>query len=181
MCRIVPKLAALAAAVALAGCASLPPGLQGFEANAPGTYTPGQTQNVQRVRIGTVIAVRFIEIQPSTVARSVSSAGGAALGGLLGHQIGGGRGKAIATVAGAIGGAVGGNLIGSHLQRQPGEQITVKLDHDRYDYGQAQIIDVTQATGPVFTVGERVQVIGTDYSGQPVRVEPLADTTESAR
>lgn len=166
------KIAALAAAITLAGCASLPPGLQGFMPNSPDTYTPGQSQNAQAVRIGTVLAVRAVEIQPSNTERLAASGAGAALGGLLGHSIGGGKGKTLATVAGVIGGAVGGNLAGNHLMKQPGQQITVRLD--RSGWNAASVIEVTQAASPTVMVGERVEVIGSQYGyNEPTRVEPL--------
>lgn len=167
------KIAALAAAITLAGCASLPPGLQGFMPNSPDTYSPAQSQNAEQVRIGTVIAVRAVEIQPSGTERLAASGAGAALGGLLGHQIGGGKGKTLATVAGVVGGAIGGNLAGNRVMRQPGQQITVRLD--RSGWNASQVIEVTQAASPAVLVGERVEVIGSQYGyDQPVRVEPLS-------
>lgn len=173
------KLAALAAAITLAGCASLPPGLQGFMPNSPDTYTPGQSQNAQAVRIGTVLAVRSVEIEPSNGERLAASGAGAAIGGLIGHGIGGGKGKTLATVAGVVGGAIGGNLVGNHAFHQPGQQITVKLD--RNGWNAASVINVTQAASPVVAVGERVEVIGSQYGyNEPVRVEPLGSQVAPA-
>lgn len=157
---------AIVAAFALAGCAPLPPGLQGYLPNSADTYTPGQTQNVQRVLLGTVLAVRHVEIQPAANSRMLASGAGALIGGLLGHQIGGGKARTLATVAGAVGGAIGGNMVDSHVQRRPGLQVTVRLNN-------GNVINVTQAADVHVTAGQGVQVIGGGYGNQPVRIEAL--------
>lgn len=170
MHRTLKLAAAIAVATTFAGCASLPPGMQGYLPNSANTYAPSGTQNAQTVRLGTVIAVRQVTINAASTEKMLASGVGAAVGGLLGHQVGGGNGKTLATVAGALGGAVGGNLAGNRLYRQPGLQVTVKLDAGN---GSSQILSVTQAADVALRAGERVQVIGNQYGGQPIRVEPL--------
>src|SRR5687768_6538970 len=108
-------LASLAAALALAGCASDPnyynygdsrysePPRYGYAA-APSYYGNGAYSDV-----GRVVAI-------DTVRGSGGSGVGGAIvggivGGVLGHQIGSGRGNDAATVAGAVGGAVAGREI----------------------------------------------------------------------
>jgi outer membrane lipoprotein SlyB len=64
-------------------------------------------------------------------------------------------------VAGAIGGAVVGGLVGSAIEenatRQPGLEITVRLDSGR-------MIAVTQAADEPFYPGDRVRLL-TGYDG----------------
>ena len=168
------KILAIAITAALlAGCASLPPGMTGQYPNSADTYTPGQSQQVQQVRLGTVLSVRDVQIAATGTQTGTGSVLGAVVGGLLGHSVGGGNGKTLATVAGAIGGGIGGNLIASHAYTQPGLEVTVRLDDGR-------IIDVTQAADVAITPGERVQLIST-YYGEPARVVPIASTPTPAR
>lgn len=165
--------AAIAAALGLAGCATMPQGFGGYGynqrpfPNAASIYTPGESQQVQHVRLGTVIAVQRVQIDTATGRKLTGEGVGALAGGLLGHQIGGGNGKTLATVAGAFGGAVAGNAIAAHGYKQPGLQITVRLDQ------RAGTIAVTQNASTPIMVGERVEVIGSGYGDEPARVEPL--------
>lgn len=177
--RITILAAALAATAALAGCASLP-GLEGYGygdsysrpyPNSAGVYTPGESQQIQRVETGTVIAIQPVAINASGGHKMLGEAAGAGVGGLLGNQIGSGRGKTLATIAGAIGGAVAGNAIAGRGYKQQGLQITIRLD--KTGYGSGRTIAVTQQTGPTFTIGERVEVIGSGYGSSPARVEPI--------
>ncbi len=172
MHKIKTKTKILTAAIAvalLAGCASLPPGMTGQYPNSADVYTPGQSQQVQQVQLGTVLSVRAVQIAATGTETGTGSALGAVAGGLLGHSIGGGNGKTLATVAGVIGGGIGGNLVAQHAYTQPGLEVTVRLDDK-------QIIDVTQAADAQISVGERVQLIS-GYYGQPARVVPLASAT----
>jgi len=166
---------ALIAAIMLGGCASMP-GMDGYGyggynndrpyPNSANVYTPGESQQVARVRLGTVIAVQPVEIQTAKNTRLEAQGIGAVTGGLLGHQVGDGKGKTLATVAGVIGGAVAGNAVAAHQYAQKGLQITIKLDDRGGD------IAVTQQAGPIFVVGQRVEVIGGGWNS-PARVEPI--------
>ena len=158
-------LTATLATALLAGCASLPPGMTGQYPNSADVYTPGQSQQVQQVQLGTVLSVRSVRIAATGTQTGTGSALGALAGGLLGHSVGGGRGRTLATVAGAIGGGIGGNLVAQHAYTQPGLEVTVRL-------ADKQIIDVTQAADVPITPGERVQLISA-YYGEPARVLPL--------
>jgi outer membrane lipoprotein SlyB len=155
----------LAAAIALAGCASLPPGFGGTNPASADLYAPTQAQQMQRVIVGTVVSVRHVEIAASGTAPLIGGVGGAVAGGLLGNQIGGGKGKTAATLIGALAGAVGGGLLGSHVGRQPGLEVLVKLSN-------GQLVSITQAADVVLTAGEAVQVL--PGNGRiPARVVPL--------
>jgi outer membrane lipoprotein SlyB len=117
------------------------------------TVSSGQTNQVQTVVNGEVLAVRSVEIRPETT--RVGMVTGAALGGIGGAQIGGGTAS---NVAGGITGAVVGGMLGSALQRggqtHSGIEITVKLDS-------GETIAIVQAGNMNdFAVGNRVRVIG---------------------
>lgn len=172
--RITLIAAALAASAALAGCASLP-GLGGgygdtYNArtypNSAGIYAAGGAQRVQRVQLGTVLAVQPVTIDAPPSRAGLGTALGAGAGGLIGNQIGHGGGKTIATVAGAIGGALAGSAIAGRGYKQAGLQITVQLDN------RAGTVAVTQNADVPVRVGQRVEIIGNGY-GSPARVEPL--------
>ena len=166
---------ALIAALALAGCASMPGmdgyGYGGYNNNRPypnsaNVYTPGEAQQVAQVRLGTVIAVQPVAIQTASNTRLAGEGIGAVTGGALGQQVGDGKGKMLATVVGVLGGAVAGNAVAAHRYAQKGLQITIKLDDHGGD------IAVTQQAGPTFAVGQRVEVIGGGWNS-PARVEPI--------
>jgi len=115
-----------------------------------GAYSRDQVREAQDVRLGYVESVRQVNIEGTR--SGVGAIGGAALGGLAGSNIGRGRGQ----VAGAVGGAVLGGLAGSAIEegvtRQPGLEITVRLDNGR-------MIAVTQAADEQFFPGDRVRVL----------------------
>ena len=136
----------LAAGLMLSGC---PASMSG------GAYTRDQVRQAQDVQLGYVESVRQVLIEGTK--SGVGTVGGAALGGVAGSTIGRGRGQ----VAGAIGGAVVGGLVGSAIEenatRQPGLEITVRLDNGR-------MLAVTQAADEPFYRGDRVRVL-TSYEG----------------
>lgn len=136
----------LAAGLMLSGC---PASMSG------GAYTRDQARQAQDVQLGYVESVRQVMIEGTK--SGVGTVGGAALGGVAGSTIGRGRGQ----VAGAIGGAVVGGLVGSAIEenatRQPGLEITVRLDNGR-------MMAVTQAADEPFYRGDRVRVL-TSYEG----------------
>ena len=136
----------LAVGVVLSGC---PASMSG------GAYSRSQAREAQDVQLGYVENVRQVMIEGTK--SGVGAVSGAALGGLAGSTIGGGRGQ----VAGAIGGAVLGGLAGSAIEesatRQPGLEITVRLDNGR-------MTAVTQAADEPFYPGDRVRLL-TSYDG----------------
>lgn len=137
---------ALAALLLLSGCPASTSG---------SAYSRSQVREMQEVYLGYVENVRPVLIEGTD--SGVGAVSGAALGGLAGSNIGQGKGQ----IAGAIGGAVIGGLIGSAIEedatRQPGVEITVRLDSGR-------LIAVTQADDEPFYRGDRVQVL-TGYDG----------------
>lgn len=131
----------LAASLLLAGCAS---GLGSED------YSREQARTAQEVQMGVVESVREVNIEGT---KSVVGAGaGAVVGGAAGSSVGGGSGRVITTTIGAVLGGLGGAAAEEAVTRQPGLEITVKLDSGR-------MIAVTQAADERFVVGERVRVL----------------------
>jgi len=130
--------------------------LSGCPASMSGSaYSRDQARQAQEVQLGRVQSVRQVMIEGTK--SGVGAVSGAALGGVAGSRIGSGTGQ----IAGAVGGAVLGGLAGSAIEegvtRQPGLEITVRLDNGR-------TLAVTQAADEPFYVGDRVQVL-TSYDG----------------
>ena len=166
--------AAIAAALALAGCASLPPGLTSPGQYSPTTYSGQQMQQAQQVQIGTILAIVPVTVRASGTASALGTGLGAAVGGLLGHSIGGGNGRTLATVAGAVVGGIGGGIATQHLYAQPALQITVQISGCTGSYGCTVAITQTQAQSQPLRVGERVEIVaGNGWGGGAARVLPL--------
>ena len=166
--------AALAASLALGGCASLPPGLTSPQQYSPTTYAPGQMQQPQQVQTGTIISIVPVTVRASGTASDVGTGLGAAVGGLLGHSIGQGNGRTLATVAGAVAGGIGGGIATQHLYAQSALQITVQLLGCTGAYGCTVAITQSQAQSQPLHVGQRVEIVqGAGWGGGAARVLPL--------
>ena len=167
--------AALAASLALGGCASLPPGLTSPNQYSPTTYSPGAMQQAQQVQIGTILAITPVTVRASGTASTIGTGLGAAVGGLLGHSIGGGNGKTLTTIAGAVAGGIGGGVVTPHLYSQQALQITVQLAGCTGAYaGCTEAITQSQAASQPLRVGERVEIVqGNGWGGGAARVLPL--------
>ncbi|MEX2163486.1 MAG: glycine zipper 2TM domain-containing protein [Sulfuricaulis sp.] len=131
----------LAATALLAGCAG---GL------GSGDYERGQTRGVQEVQMGVVESVREVKIEGTKT--GIGSTAGAVVGGVAGSEVGGGKGQIIGGVLGAVVGGVAGAAVEEGTTRQPGIEVTVRLDSGR-------TIAVTQAADELFKVGERVRIL----------------------
>ena len=166
--------AALAAALALSGCASLPPSLTSPQQYSPTTYAPGSMQTAQQVQIGTIIAIAPVTVRASGAETATGAGLGAAVGGLLGHQVGGGNGRTLATIAGAVAGGIGGGVATQHLYSQSALQITVRIRGCTGAYGCTVAITQSAAQGQPLRVGERVEIVqGAGWGGGAARVLPL--------
>jgi outer membrane lipoprotein SlyB len=132
---------AAAALVTLNACA---PSLSGS------SYTREQAQREQTVRMGVVESVRQVQIEGTR--SGVGPAAGAVVGGIAGSNVGHGRGAAVGAVLGSVAGGVAGQAVEQAATRQPGLEITVKLDSGR-------MIAVTQAADESFRPGDRVRVL----------------------
>lgn len=167
--RHVLKLSAvtIAAGLALAGCASL------TKPNSPRSFEPSVSQGMNAVEVGTILSVHNVHIVSSDtgIATGAGALGGAAVGDKLGGTLG--------AVLGAVAGGVGGHMVESRAGKQQAQQLTIELAGLNGKPG--NLVSVTQATGPRFVVGERVElIIGAKVCGfngcttQPTRVMPLA-------
>ena len=170
--------AAIAAALALAGCASLPPGLTSPGQYSPTTYSGQQMQQAQQVQIGTILAIVPVTVRASGTASALGTGLGAAVGGLLGHSIGGGNGRTLATVAGAVVGGIGGGIATQHIYSQGALQITVQLSGCTGAYagaGCTEAITQAAAASQPLRVGQRVEIVQGNggWGGGAARVLPL--------
>lgn len=161
-------ITALAAALALGGCAGVPPGMGGQYQSSAYNYSASQAQQVQQVQLGTVLAVQQVTIHAGQGVTGTGSTLGAVAGGFVGSRVGNGNGSAVGAVIGALGGAAAGDLAAGKAYQQPGLQITIKLDS-------GQTIAVTQAADVPIQAGQRVELLGSQYGwGQPARVVPIS-------
>ena len=166
---------ALAAALTLAGCASLPPGLQSPGQYSPTTYSPQSMQQAQQVQVGTIISIVPVTVRASGTASTIGTGLGAAVGGLLGHSIGGGNGKTLTTIACAVAGGIGGGIATQHLYSQSALQITVQLLGCTGSYGCTEAITQSRAASQPLHVGQRVEIVAGNggWGGGAARVLPL--------
>jgi len=141
------SLAALGAAVLLAGCA-YPPAGSSYPAGYPSAGSATYAQ------YGRVTNVEYLRGNASSSGVAGTVVGGA-VGGLAGHQVGGGRGRTAATIVGAVGGALIGNAIERNMAGNGRDvyRVTVQLDN-----GAVRSFDYAQA--PNVQIGDSVRVDG---------------------
>jgi outer membrane lipoprotein SlyB len=143
-------LAALAAAIVVAGCASDP-----YYYGQPRPYEPRYAAapvyqgNGAYSDFGRVVAIDVVRGPGST--SGGGAVAGAIVGGVLGHQVGSGRGNDAATVAGAIGGALAGNEIERRRSSDERYRVTVELRDGR-------TAEFMQDSPNGLRVGDRVRV-----------------------
>lgn len=134
-------VAALLAAVTLAGCASSQSG---------SSYGRATTRQEMTVRLGVVESVRPVTIEGSQSA--VGTLGGAAIGGIAGSNMGKGKGSSVGAVLGAVLGGVAGQAAEESMTKKEGIEVTVKLDN-------GQMIAVVQEADEQFRPGDKVRVL----------------------
>lgn len=147
--RVVASIVVLfLAAGALAGCAS---------SKAGDVYSRDQARTEQSVRMGTVEAVREVQIEGTK--SGVGAVAGGVTGGIAASTIGHGTGSAVAAAVGAIVGGLAGAATEEGLTKSRGLEITVRLDN-------GQTIAVVQGVdaNTSFLPGDRVRIL----SGQGV-------------
>jgi outer membrane lipoprotein SlyB len=120
----------------------------------------GQSQPVE-IRQGRIEQITETEINENNHPGLGAIIGGIAGAG-IGSLIGQGTGKDVAIAVGAIGGAVGGNYVQNQHDKQPGQQIVVRLNS-------GVLVVVTQPTNPNLYVGQPVYV---DGAGMKATVVP---------
>ncbi|MHB1668828.1 outer membrane lipoprotein [Thiomonas sp.] len=166
--KTILTLSSLAAALALGGCAGVPPGMGGQYQSSAYNYSTSQAQQVQQVQLGTVLAVQQVIIHAGQAETGAGSTLGAVAGGFVGSRVGNGNGSTVGAVVGALAGAAGGNMVAGNAYQQPGLQITVRLDN-------GQTIAVTQAADVPVQAGQRVELLGSPYGwNSTARVVPIS-------
>ena len=138
-------IVALATVTLLSGCPA---------SMSASSYTRDQARTAQNVEYGTVQSVREVQIEGTK--SGVGTLAGGAVGGVLGNEVGAGTGRTLATIGGGLAGAVAGSAIEEGVTRQPGLEITVRLDNGR-------TMAVTQAADASFVAGDRVRVLTDRY------------------
>lgn len=123
-------------------------------------FNSNQAGRAQTVQMGTVYAVRDVNIQND--GSRTGNVTGAALGGIAGSTIGSGRRS---NTAGAVGGAVAGRAVGNAVtsSNQSGVEITVRLDSNL-------LMAVVQAgNSNEFRVGDAVRVTNDGRTTRVIR------------
>ncbi len=131
------------ALITLAGCAT--------HSASGNVYTFGQAQREQVTRMGTVLGVRNVVIQPESTT-GVGTVAGAAIGGVAGSTVGGGTGRTLATIVGGLAGGLAGTAVERGVTRKAGYEITVRMDS-----GETRVI--TQEADIPVQRGDRVQIV----------------------
>lgn len=160
--KLLPAFA-VAAVLALAGCATQPYGNNGGYNNTGtryGTSYGGNDGARSCANCGVVQSVQQVYVGggggSSNNNHVLGTVLGALAGGVLGNTVGKGDGRKAATVAGAVAGGVAGNQIAKHNANgsggsDVGYQVTVRLDNGR-------IATVTQRENPGVRSGDYVQI-----------------------
>jgi outer membrane lipoprotein SlyB len=145
--------------VAVAGCT--PRSMSGD------VYSRERAQRVQTIEYGEIIEVRQVLIEGTK--SGAGTLGGGVLGGALGSGVGRGAGSTIAVVGGAIAGAVVGSAVEEGATRQPGVEVTIRMDTGK-------TIALVQGIDPPVRAGDRVRVVrNPDGSARAI---PTADERE---
>jgi outer membrane lipoprotein SlyB len=134
-------MVAIAAVVAIAGCAGSQSG---------SSYSRGQTRGEMYVRTGVVESVRLVTIEGTN--SGTGTVTGAVVGGIAGSTIGGGRGSTVASVLGAVVGGIAGQAIEDKNTRKDGLEITVRLEGGK-------LTAITQEADEQFRPGDRVRIL----------------------
>jgi outer membrane lipoprotein SlyB len=145
----IPYLAAAAAVLVTAGCAS-DPYYDNYGYNSPRSYSSPSYSTVAYSDYGQVVAIDLVRGGGGRTSGGGAIAG-AIIGGVLGHQVGSGRGNDVATAAGAIGGAVAGNEI--EKRRNDDEQYRIVV---RFGDGREATVYQNSLNG--VRVGDRVRI-----------------------
>lgn len=146
--KIIPA-AIIASTIILGGCAS---SLSGS------SYTRSEARTIQNVSFGQVIAVREVMIGGTN--SKIGAGAGAITGGMLGANIGSGdTTRTLGALAGALAGGMAGAAIEEGITRQPGLEITIRLDSGR-------TITIVQAADMQVRPGDRVRVIHGRYGAR---------------
>jgi outer membrane lipoprotein SlyB len=152
-------LTAVLLTVTVAGCA--PKSMSGD------VYSRERAQRVQIIEYGEVVEVRQVLIEGTK--SGVGTLAGGVLGGALGSGIGRGAGTTIGVVGGAIAGGLAGSAVEEGATKQPGVEVTIRMDTGK-------TIALVQGIDPPVFAGDRVRVLrNPDGSARAI---PMAEERE---
>jgi len=137
----------------------------GCASNHLDTVPRSASATTQTIDIGTVIAVRDVNIEGNST--NLGTYGGGIMGSAIGSTIGRGDGSTIAAAAGAVGGAIVGQKIEKNLTKKIAQEITVEMD----DGG--RVVVVQEKLEPVFSAGDRVSVLESRAGYSRIRHEDM--------
>jgi len=127
--------------------------ITGCQSNLGGnTYRRDDARQAQKVQMGTIVALRPVEIEGTKT--PIGSGAGAAIGGIGGSTLGGGRGSLVMAVIGAVAGGLLGAAAEEGLTRVHGVEITVREDNGAV---RAYVQQVEK--DEIFRVGDRVRIM----------------------
>lgn len=131
------------------------------------TYQSGQVQQAMKVKVGTVISVKEVDIQLKT--GNAGAGTGAATGAVSGAIVGASTNRVGQGVIGAVAGAVIGGVTGAIVDRvgrtASGYEIVYRLDGSNDTLALVQEKDEH-----VFRAGDRIRLIEGQFT---VRAQPL--------
>lgn len=142
MMKAIWGITAILLTVVMAGCT--PKSMSGD------VYSRERAQRVQTVEYGEVVEVRQVLIEGTK--SGLGAVGGGALGGALGSGVGRGAGTTIGVVGGAIAGALAGGAVEEAATKQPGLEVTVRMDSGR-------TFALVQGVDPPVYAGDRVRIL----------------------
>ncbi|MCL6270239.1 hypothetical protein M3P05_09905 [Sansalvadorimonas sp. 2012CJ34-2] len=115
-------------------------------------YSTSEARKMQTIQEGRVVELAAVQIEGSKGGLG-AIAGGAAGGIAAGANIGGGSGSNIAAIGGALLGGMLGNMAEESLTRQPGVNITVRLNS-----GELASVIQPADQNMIFQVGDPVRI-----------------------
>lgn len=113
-------------------------------------YSRDETQNVQTVEVGTVIAVENVLIEGTKT--PIGAAAGTVAGGIIGAGSAGSSGDRVRGVIGAVVGGVVGAAAEEGFTRRKGQEITIELD----DGG---VISIVQEADQKIAINDTVRIL----------------------
>ncbi len=150
-----------AASLNLSGCA---PKL------GAGQYSVSDVKGgMSNVHYGTIVSKNTVQINTKEAGDEsrpgTGAVMGAVAGGALGSQIGGGRARYATGALGALAAGVAGHFVEEYMTTAEGFSYQIKLDR-------GGLVNVTQGTDPVLSVGQRVSVVEPTSGRGRARVVP---------
>jgi len=136
---------ALVASISMTGCAGLTgPSYSGLSVSG----SQAQVQSI--VELGTVLAVKQVQIEQNSL--GVGALAGAGAGGLLGSLIGHGAIRGLGIVGGAVAGGAAGQALSNGTSKKEAVQLTIQKTN-------GVVVAIVQSGPEQFVKGEHVQLV----------------------